>query len=94
MFLTFSILSRSKNCCFDLRRFCDLLLHAIVASNLLSAIGTGVHAVLAGIDAEGNKTTSQPQPEKQECLSALCHAIFKVEELIFSIFTFLNEVGV
>ena len=31
---------------------------------------------------------------KQECLSALCDAIFKVEEVIFSIFTFLNEMGV
>ena len=32
--------------------------------------------------------------QKQVCLSALCRTIFKVEEVIFPIFTFLNEVGV
>ncbi len=41
-------------------------LHPVVASDHLPAVGTSVHAILAGINAEWDEATSEPQAAKEK----------------------------
>ena len=60
----------------------------IAAKNGILRYGLG-----EGTAGEAAASVTSIPGKEQECLSALCRAIFKAEEVNFSIFTFLNEMG-